>query len=152
MDSHATGGTPADRLQETIHHLAHYLPAQGPIGVFIHHNTLHAFQHKKFEEAVTEAAQIFGTEPYMREDAYRTARRSGRILDEDVDAILAEEPDAVLLPDGLRRRELLRKLLIPGLTDVRPETVHWELEEGRLRRLDSALLEFCYGHTGVPQP
>ena len=34
-----------DRLAKAIEHAAHYLPAQGPISVCIHHNTLHAFEH-----------------------------------------------------------------------------------------------------------
>src|SRR5262245_22960346 len=32
------------RLEHPIDHAAHLLPAQGPINVFIHHNTLHAFE------------------------------------------------------------------------------------------------------------
>jgi uncharacterized protein YbcC (UPF0753/DUF2309 family) len=152
MGSETAGSSsPAERLQDTIHHLAHYLPAQGPIGVFIHHNTLHAFQHKKFEDAVTEAAQMYGNEPYMLENAYRACYREKRILGEDIDAALAEEPDAELLPDGLRRRELMRKMLVPGLPDVRPETVQWELEEGSLRNNDRALFEYCYKNAGVAE-
>jgi hypothetical protein len=55
---------PQNDLKSTLDHLAHLLPAQAPIGVFVHHNTLHAFQHKPFEEAVVEASHVFGTEPY----------------------------------------------------------------------------------------
>src|SRR5216117_4258071 len=56
-----------DRLRQALDHAAHLLPMQGPIGVFVHHNTLHAFQDSPFEEAVLEAAQLFGAEPYMSE-------------------------------------------------------------------------------------
>jgi hypothetical protein len=31
------------RLRQAVEHAAHLLPMQGPIGVFVHHNTLHAF-------------------------------------------------------------------------------------------------------------
>ena len=30
-------------LTELIDELSHLLPAQGPISIFIHHNTLHAY-------------------------------------------------------------------------------------------------------------
>ena len=58
-------------LKQIVDNAAHLLPMQGPIGVFIHHNTLHAFQHMPFEQAVVEASSMFGTEPYMREEQYR---------------------------------------------------------------------------------
>ncbi|MEO8096556.1 MAG: DUF2309 domain-containing protein [Acidobacteriota bacterium] len=131
--SPATIHADAHRLTETIHHLSHFLPAQGPIGVFIHHNTLHAFQHKKFEEAVVEAARMFGTEPYMREEAFQASFAAGRIRAEDIDVALQSEPDDEILSGGLRRRELYRKMLVPGLRPVTAETVTWELEEGSLQ-------------------
>lgn len=67
------------RLGAAIEHAAHVLPAQGPITVFIHHNTLHAFEALPFSEAVAEAAQVFGCHPYLSEDQYRDALRRGRI-------------------------------------------------------------------------
>ncbi|MBY0373146.1 MAG: Na-translocating system protein MpsB, partial [Bryobacteraceae bacterium] len=75
--------TSLGHLDHLLDHLAHFLPAQGPIGVFIHHNTLHAFQGKPFEEAVVAAARLFQAEPYMREEAFREAFVRGRIQHED---------------------------------------------------------------------
>ena len=58
----AAGSRPPDAsppdppLTRVIDRLAHLLPAQGPISIFIHHNTLHAFEHLPFEDAVERAA------------------------------------------------------------------------------------------------
>ncbi len=112
-----------ERLAAILHHQAHFLPAQGPIGVFIHHNTLHAFQHLPFERAVQEAAKLFGTEPYMTSAAFRQAIHEGRIRPEDIDAVLAQEPNS-------RFRELRRAMLLPGAREFAPETIDWDLKEG----------------------
>lgn len=117
-------------LRHAIEHAAHYLPAQGPIGVFVHHNTLHAFQHMPFEQAVVKAAEIFDAEPYLAEAVYQEHRKNGRILDQDIDAVLAREPDAVLLHGRLTRRELRRALLIPGVRRVNHGNLTWQIEEG----------------------
>ena len=75
----SSGASPKERLAAIVEHQGHLLPSQGPIGVFIHHNTLHAFQHLPFEQAVEEAAKLFETEPYMTAAAFRQAIGSGRI-------------------------------------------------------------------------
>jgi uncharacterized protein YbcC (UPF0753/DUF2309 family) len=121
-------------LRRALEHAAHYLPAQGPIGVFVHHNTLHAFQHMPFEQAVVKAAEIFDAEPYLSEQAYQEHRKNGRILDQDIDAILAREPDSLLLGARLTRRELRRALLIPGLRRVNHGNLAWQIEEGNFIR------------------
>ncbi len=131
MSSHSP--IPTDRrehLKHVIDHAAHYLPAQGPIGVFIHHNTLHAFQHEPFEKAVLDAAQLFKTEPYMSEEAYQKDRGRGRILDQDIDDTLRREPDAEIIPGRLTRRQLRRALLIPGVRRVNGMNISWQIEEG----------------------
>src|SRR5215470_20059592 len=81
----------AHPLAGVIEDLAHLLPAQGPISIFIHHNTLHAFEHLPFEEAVEQAAVRLGREPYLAESRYRDKLASGRIRPRDVDALLVEQ-------------------------------------------------------------
>src|SRR6266566_2913730 len=78
-------------LVRLIDDLAHLLPAQGPISIFIHHNTLHAFEHQPFEEAVEAAAERLGCEPFLAESRYRDKLASGRILARDVAALLNEQ-------------------------------------------------------------
>ena len=144
----------AERIAAAIDHAAHLLPAQGPIGVFIHQNTLHAFQHIRFEQAVCEAARKFGAEPYMSEDAYRHTLVSGRILPEDIRAILDAEPDEKIWPGGMMRNELRHSMLIKGASEFRTETIQWELHEGHLSQqlrpaIASELFEFCRFHQRI---
>jgi uncharacterized protein YbcC (UPF0753/DUF2309 family) len=124
------GQSPAWLLCHALENATHYLPAQGPIGVFVHHNTLHAFQHMPFEKAVIKAAEIFGAEPYLAEQTYQNHRKNGRILDQDIDAVLAREPDVSLLNGRLTRNELRRVLLIPGVRRVNHGNLTWQIEEG----------------------
>src|SRR6187401_1307219 len=83
--------SPHQSLTRVIDQLAHLLPAQGPISIFIHHNTLHAFEHLPFEEAVEHAATLLGREPFLAESRYRDKLASGRILARDVAALLDEQ-------------------------------------------------------------
>jgi uncharacterized protein YbcC (UPF0753/DUF2309 family) len=79
------------QLKRAIDHAAHLLPAQGPITVFIHHNTLHALEDRPFTEAVKEGARIFGCQPYLSEDRYREELGRGRIRFSELKGVLREE-------------------------------------------------------------
>jgi uncharacterized protein YbcC (UPF0753/DUF2309 family) len=117
------------QLHHAVEHASHFLPAQGPIGVFIHHNTLHAFQHLAFEDAVCEASKVYGTEPFLREEVYRDHIAAKRIRVEDLESVLDRETTEAILPGSLDRRTLRKKLLIAGLRRFEPATIQWHLEE-----------------------
>ena len=123
---------PRSRLQALVEHLAHRLPAQGPISVFIHHNTLHAFEEKLFEDAVVEAGRLFGCEPFLAEETYREELRRGHFLQQDLDAVLADEletssEDRVAL--HLARGDLRRRILVHGIPPARGAELNWLLHE-----------------------
>jgi uncharacterized protein YbcC (UPF0753/DUF2309 family) len=82
---------PLARLRAAVDHAAHLLPAQGPITVFIHHNTLHAFEHLRFEDAVRHGAEVFGCQPYLSEDRYRAELGRGRIRFDGLRAVLGAD-------------------------------------------------------------
>lgn len=101
MNHHATLDTSQPRsgdqherfrsLQAQIEHATHWLPTQAPIQVFVHHNTLHAFEDRPFFEAVKQGSTVFGCNPYLAESDYRLKLDSGRILPEDLSAVLTDD-------------------------------------------------------------
>lgn len=119
-------------LQHAIEHAAHYLPAQGPITVFIHHNTLHAFEDLPFNQGVEQGARLFGCQPYLTEDVYRQKLAAGRIREEDLSAALIEEmgedADKLLGFLGTRFRLRLAMLKYP-LRQAPPEELQWFVAE-----------------------
>jgi uncharacterized protein len=140
-----------DRLRRAVEQVARLLPMQGPIGVFVHHNTLHAFEHLSFEEAVIQAAQLFGAEPYMSEAAYRAELARGRIQLVDIDAVLDREPDSVVFA-RLSRGSLRRAMITPGVREFDAATVLWRTEQGDLARdfrraALRTLFEACFSRT-----
>jgi uncharacterized protein len=72
-------------LAAAIEQIAHWLPNQGPIKDFIHHNTLHAVQHMPFHEGVALAGKIFGARSYLPIEDYHKRYRLGRISDPAID-------------------------------------------------------------------
>ena len=64
---------------KVLHALKHYLPAQSPLKDFVHHNTLHAFQSDKFEEALRKAYYIFGYKVCLTLSEYRQMYDEKRI-------------------------------------------------------------------------
>src|SRR5437763_3799786 len=80
-----------DELHNVIEHAAHLLPAQGPITVFIHHNTLHAFEDLSFHDAVKKGAHVFGCHPYLSEDRYRDDLQRGRIRFAEPQEVLEQD-------------------------------------------------------------
>src|SRR5688572_23443307 len=73
-----------------LHELKHYLPTQGPLKDFVHHNTLHAFQDMKFYDAIFKASAIFGFQTTFSYIEYRDLYRIGRITPEILDRAIRE--------------------------------------------------------------
>jgi len=104
-----------DPIERALTRAHGVLPDQGPIGVFIHHNTLHAFQHLPFHQAVPMGADQLGARPYLSLPEFRAAMHSGRIADADlryeIAAALGEEAHAQVLP-GLSTADLWHALTV----------------------------------------
>jgi uncharacterized protein YbcC (UPF0753/DUF2309 family) len=134
-DPPAAGGRQA-AIRTAIERASHFLPAQGPIGVFVHHNTLHAFEDQPFEEAVIRAARVFGTEPFLTETRYREELARGRIREADVEAVLEADPgssaEETLAAGRATIRQLHRALLLHAVRQESDTAVRWTLTESDL--------------------
>ena len=126
----------AAEIVDIVNEVAHLLPQQAPIHTFVHHNTLHAFEHLPFEQAVVEGAKIYGTQPFLSEDAFAAHIRRGRILPTDLDAVVAADAakrgDDVAIVGKLTRHGY-RALRLRYLFEIpRGRALDWQLVETRL--------------------
>ncbi len=132
------------KLRHAIEHGAHVLPSQGPINSFIHHNTLHAFEHLPFEEAVVKAGQTYGCQPFLSEARFHEELVRGRIRFDELRQVLREDlgsrADEPVPPTGTRfdlRLAMLQAPMRSGPT----EELRWfmaETDAGRKVRPDAA--------------
>lgn len=79
---------------EVLHDLKHFLPAQAPLKDFIHHNTLHAFQHIPFEEALPQASEIFGYKTSLSLTEYRALYTSKHIKQHILEKVVSDRKGA----------------------------------------------------------
>ena len=128
----------ADRLRAAIDRAAHLLPAQGPINVFIHHNTLHAFEERSFLDGVRRGAEAFGCQPFLAEEWYRDALGRGRIrfaeLEEALWERLGSQAYAPVPPRGTRLDLRLAMLQYPVRSGSAEELDWFMAETDALRR------------------
>ncbi len=125
-------------LQHAIEHCAHLLPSQAPIQVFVHHNTLHAFEQLPFSTAVERGGQTYGCRPYLPEEDFHRRLEAGRILRDDLSAVLIEDlgesADRLIGFLGTRYRLRLAMLEHPLRHGPDAELRWWIAETDALRR------------------
>jgi len=73
-----------------LHVLKRYLPTQGPLKDFVHHNTLHAFQDMKFYDAIYKASAIFGYQTTFTLTEYRDLYTIRRITPKTLARIIRQ--------------------------------------------------------------
>ena len=76
-----------------IDELKHFLPAQQALKDFIHHNSLHAFQHMKFYDAIFKASRIFGFQVHLELPEYREMYKTGRIREDVLQMVICSKKD-----------------------------------------------------------
>jgi len=121
------------RIHDVVAHAAHFLPEQGPITSFVHHNTLHAFENLPFERGAEVAAERYGRQPYLSEARYWAELERGRIRPRDLEvelrAELGERGDEMIA--GLVRRiDLFSAMLMDPVRLASEAELEWVVAAG----------------------
>ncbi|GIX05504.1 MAG: UPF0753 protein [Planctomycetaceae bacterium] len=129
------------QLIAAVTEAAEKLPVQGPMNTFIHHNTLHAYEHLLFFQAVEQAAREYGSQAYLAESRYREELLRGRICPRELEELLTEElggqGEEMVFP-GCSRYALRRAMLHHPLRQGSPAELLWFVAEtDALRRFRS---------------
>jgi hypothetical protein len=77
-----------------LHRVKHYLPAQAPLKDFVHHNTLHAFQHRPFHDAVRAASRILGYRVSLALKEFRALYQEGKIKEDVLERVIRDRHGA----------------------------------------------------------
>lgn len=117
-------------ILDAIEHLDHVLPGQGPIHDFVHHNTIHGFQHLPFEQALTEFSALTGIACYLPAEQFRGFYKQGRINDADIDAVLAQQFNlSETSGDEVGQYQLYRLALLCDLSPISLAQWDWQVQE-----------------------
>lgn len=121
-----------DHIKHCVEHAAHLLPSQGPIEVFVHHNTLHAFEDRPFSAGVVEGGALFGCRAYLPKQEYRQKLEEGRIRVKDLESVLlddlGDEADRLVAVFGTRYALRLAMLQYPVRSGP-PAELRWVIAE-----------------------
>lgn len=134
-----------DLIIHALQHLEHVLPGQAPLKEFVHHNTLHGFQHLPFEEALAQFEALTGIQGYLPEARYREFYRQGRITDHDITRALANAPTLqanamvwTLNAQVFTRKHLYKLALLADFTALTPHQLQWHMQEQQALNLVQA--------------
>jgi uncharacterized protein YbcC (UPF0753/DUF2309 family) len=136
----------ADLRAELLHvleHFEHILPAQASIRDFVHHNTLHGYQHMKFKDGLKASNDLTGAYGFWSQEKFRAAYQKGRINDSDLNQVLLQDnsldADKIVFDSGnnspIKRQDIYRTALIFPIKPLSSCQLKWQIDEAHALQL-----------------
>ena len=123
-------------LRDTIEHFEHILPAQAPIKDFVHHNTLHGYQHLEFSEALAASRKLTGAKGYLPLEQYREYYLQGRINHHNLSSVVSgtealesSKEIAELKGQSITQGDLYLAALRHPLPELTNCQLNWQIED-----------------------
>jgi len=123
-------------LLHVLEHFEHVLPGQAPIKDFVHHNTLHGYQHLKFDDAMRASNDLTGAYSYWSQEKFRNAYLKGRLNDADLNLVLSRDEslkaDKVIFTSAdcsISRKDVYRSALIFPIKPLSSCQLKWQIDE-----------------------
>ncbi len=136
MKEHSESSDKKEQILAYLDHLDHLLPGQATIREFVHHNTIHGFQHLPFESAVKEVEALTGIHGYLSDERNRALYQKGSITDEDLTTAIAHDPElqanqvvCKLEQMTITRNDIYRVALLCDLQGISASQLNWQIEE-----------------------
>ncbi len=137
---HPSTGSDIEAIRSAVTSASHWLPQQGSLKSFVHHNTLHALEYLPFFDALRQAETIYGAQGLLSESSYRLELNRERITWEQVDAVLRQDLgqacDSVLVGTDTRfdvRATMLRHQIYTAEANELNWLIHESSAERRFR-------------------
>jgi len=123
-------------LKRAIEHLEHVLPGQFPLKDFVHHNTIHGYQHLHFSEALDETHKVTDIFGYQPIDSYRQYLKQGRIKLEHLEQVILNDEElesdkTIAVIDGrdIKRLEIYSLALRYSFDAITKSQLKWKTAE-----------------------
>jgi len=124
------------QILDAVAHFDHVLPGQAPIKDFVHHNTLHGYQHLTFPEALKAAHELTGNYGYETEEKFREYFKRDRINQDDINNAVNNDADLQATDSftktsqqELTNADIYRTALIQPIKPVTGCQLNWHIEE-----------------------
>jgi hypothetical protein len=116
-------------LAKAVRNAVRLLPPHVVGAPFAYQNPLRAFEDLDFGTAAIDAARLYGAEPFLSSEAYQEALKAGQFLPDDIESVLAQEPNVWICPAKFDRIRLRRAMVahLPRRFDL--ATIEWILNE-----------------------